>query len=118
MSKIKVALVQYAPVWENHEKTIDVIETLIEKNDLSGVSLLIFPEMSLTGFTMNSRMFAEEMDGVSFTYFMQLSRRLKTNIFAGIIERDENNIFNSNISNYIYVLFYDYKWNKDMAWKI
>ncbi len=97
MSKTKIALAQYSPVWEDPEKTIEVIESLIGKSDLTDVSLLIFPEMSLTGFTMNSKKFAEEMDGVSFLYFMQLAKRLKTNIFAGIIERDEKNIFNSLI---------------------
>ncbi|MCF6269135.1 MAG: hypothetical protein L3J41_05465 [Melioribacteraceae bacterium] len=97
MSIIKIALVQYSPVWEDPVKTIEVIESLIEKSDLTDVSLLIFPEMALTGFTMNSKIFAEEMDGVSFLYFMQLARRLKTNIFAGIIERDDKNIFNSLI---------------------
>lgn len=97
MSKIKIALVQYSPIWEDPAKTIDVVESLIEKSDLTDVSLLIFPEMSLTGFTMNSKKFAEEMDGVSFQFFMQLARRLKTNIFAGIIERDDKNIFNSLI---------------------
>jgi omega-amidase len=97
MSKMKIALVQYSPVWENHEKTIEVIESLVEKSDLSDVSLMIFPEMSLTGFTMNSEKYAEEMDGISFNYFMQLSRRLGTNIFAGIIERDEKNVYNSLI---------------------
>ena len=97
MSKLKIALVQYSPVWEAPEKTIEVIESLIEKSDLRDVSLLIFPEMSLTGFTMNSKKFAEEIDCVSFLYFMQLARRLKTNIFAGIIERDDKDIYNSLI---------------------
>lgn len=97
MSKLKIALVQYSPTWEDPAKTIEIIELLIEKSDLRDVSILIFPEMSLTGFTMNSKKFAEEMDGVSFCYFMELSRRLKTNIFAGIIERDDKSIFNSLI---------------------
>ena len=97
MSKIKIALVQYSPVWEDSERTIEVIESLIEQSDLTDVSLMIFPEMSLTGFTINSEKFAEEMDGVSFLYFMQLARRLKVNIFAGIIERDDKKIFNSLI---------------------
>ena len=70
MSKIKIASAQYLPVWEDPEKTIEVIESLIAKSDLKDVSLLIFPEMSLTGFTMNSKKFAEEMDGVSYLYFM------------------------------------------------
>ena len=94
---MKVALLQYSPEWESPNKTIETIESLIEKSDLTDVSLLIFPEMSLTGFTMNSKNFAEEMDGVSFRYFMQLSRKLKKHIFAGIIEKDGNDIFNTLI---------------------
>ncbi|MBU0474546.1 MAG: hydrolase [Bacteroidetes bacterium] len=94
---MKIGLIQYSPVWENPKETIKIIEALITSVDLSDVSLLIFPEMSLTGFTMSSKIFAEEIDGVSFTYFMQLSRRLKKHIFAGIIEKDEKDVYNSLI---------------------
>ncbi len=94
---MKIGLVQYSPVWENPTSTIEKIEKLIESSNLLDTSLLVFPEMSLTGFTMNSKKFAEEMDGVSFQYFMQLSRKLKKHIFAGIIEKDENDIYNSLI---------------------
>jgi predicted amidohydrolase len=51
--------------------------------------------MTLTGFTMNAEKFAEELDGTGTQYFMNLSRRIKTDIFAGIIERDHSDIFNS-----------------------
>ena len=44
---------------------------------------------------MNSEKFAEEIDGIGTQYFLSLSARLKTNIFAGIIERDGKNIYNS-----------------------
>ncbi len=94
---MKIGLVQYSPVWEKPTSTIEKIEKLIESSNLLDTSLLVFPEMSLTGFTMNSKKFAEEMDGVSFQYFMQLSRKLKKHIFAGIIEKDENDIYNSLI---------------------
>jgi len=94
---MKVGLVQYSPIWENPNETITIIEKLIDSTELKDVDLLIFPEMSLTGFTMNSKIFAEEMDGISFNYFMKLARKLKKHIFAGIIERDENDIFNSLI---------------------
>ena len=53
--------------------------------------------MSLTGFTMRSKEFSEEMDGISFQYFMGLSKKLKTNIFAGVIENYDNKIYNSLI---------------------
>ena len=94
---MKIGLVQYSPEWENPNSTIEKIEKLIESSDLRETSLLVFPEMSLTGFTMNPQKFAEEMDGVSFRYFMQLSRKLKKHIFAGIIEKDGNKIYNSLI---------------------
>ena len=94
---MKVGLVQYSPIWENPNETINILENLITKANLTDVDLLIFPEMSLTGFTMNSKFFAEEMDGISFNYFMKLARKLKKHIFAGIIERDENEIYNSLI---------------------
>lgn len=94
---MKVGLVQYSPIWENPNETINKLENLVTMTDLTDVDLLIFPEMSLTGFTMNSKIFAEEMDGISFIYFMKLARKLKKHIFAGIIERDGKNIFNSLI---------------------
>lgn len=94
---MKIGLVQYSPAWENPNETIEKLDSIIENTNLKDISLLIFPEMSLTGFTMSSKQFAEEIDGVSFTYFMQLSRRLKKHIFAGIIEKDEKEIYNSLI---------------------
>jgi len=91
---MNLGLVQYSPVWENPEENILEIESLI-KSANKNLDLLIFPEMTLTGFTMNSEKFAEEIDGIGTQYFLNLSARLKTNIFAGIIERDGENIYNS-----------------------
>ncbi|VAX19841.1 hypothetical protein MNBD_IGNAVI01-251 [hydrothermal vent metagenome] len=97
MSKLKIGLVQYSPVWEEPELTIRKIDKLLYSYNLEDIDLLVFPEMSLTGFTSKSHEFAEELDGVSFRYFMELSRNTKTEIFAGLIERYDNDIFNSLI---------------------
>ena len=91
---MKLGLVQYSPVWENPEENILKIEDLL-KTTGAKFDLLVFPEMTLTGFTMNSEKFAEEIDGIGTQYFLNLSARLKINIFAGIIERDGENIYNS-----------------------
>ena len=91
---MKLGLVQYAPVWENPEENILKIEELIKTSN-SKFDLLIFPEMTLTGFTMNAEKFAEEIDGTGTKYFMHLAQRLKTDMFAGIIERDGGSIYNS-----------------------
>jgi omega-amidase len=91
---MKIGLVQYSPEWENREENILKIEDML-KSSKAKFDMLIFPEMTLTGFTMDSVEFAEEIDGLGTQYFLNLSKRLKTNIFAGIIERDGKNIFNS-----------------------
>jgi omega-amidase len=91
---MKIGLVQYSPEWEKPEENILKIEDLV-KSTKTKFDVLIFPEMTLTGFTMNAEKFAEELDGTGTQYFINLSQRLRTNIFAGIIERDGKDIFNS-----------------------
>ena len=94
MNKLKLGLVQFAPEWEDPQTTITKLDIIIERRT-EDPDLLILPEMSLTGFTMQSEKFAEELDGISTQYFMELSSKLKTHIFAGIIERDDDKIYNS-----------------------
>lgn len=91
---MKAGLFQFSPVWEAPEKNIEIIEKLIFENSIK-YDLIVFPELTLTGFTMNSLKYAEDLAGISHTYFMKLAARLKTNIFAGLIEYDDNKIFNS-----------------------
>jgi len=91
---LKIGLVQYSPEWENLHKSAEKIDNIL--NSISDkVDALIFPEMTLTGFTMNSVQYAEEIDGFSTTYFIKKSKELDAHIFAGIIERDNDKIYNS-----------------------
>jgi omega-amidase len=91
---MKIGLVQFSPEFEKPEDNILKIEDML-KSTRTKFDILIFPEMTLTGFTMNSVKFAEELDGLGTQYFLNLSKRLRTNIFAGIIERDGQSIYNS-----------------------
>jgi len=91
---MKLGLVQYSPVWEEPEENILKLEKLIAGTK-EEYDLLIFPEMTLTGFTMRSADFAEEIDGIGTIYFMNLAKKLKKHIFAGIIERDGKEFYNS-----------------------
>lgn len=91
---MKIGLLQYDPLWENPQGNIEKIEKLLEQLQ-EKIDLLILPEMTLTGFTMESKKFAEDLDGISTQYFMKLSQRMRCHIFAGIIEKSEEGIFNS-----------------------
>jgi len=86
-------LVQYNPVWENKESNKEKIAAMVsyaEKTDL-----LIFPEMSLTGFSMRPSEFAEDTDGDSVCFFKTLAVDYKSNIIAGVIEIEDKKYFNT-----------------------
>ncbi len=94
---MKVALVQFSPEWEAPERNVEKLREMLNATNPKGVDLLVLPELTLTGFTMNSKKFAEEIDGISFRFFIEIARKYKCNVFGGLIEKDENKIFNSLI---------------------
>jgi len=93
---MKIGLVQYNPVWENKDENKRKILNLVS-NNLVDVSLLIFPEMTLTGFTMKSSVYGESLDGESFKFFSELSKNKNVHCLAGVIEKENGNYFNSLI---------------------
>jgi len=90
---MKISLVQYNPAWENPAESINKLNELLKEIPESDV--IIFPELTLTGFTMSSEKFAEEEDGISTSFFIALAARLKKHIFAGIIEKDGEHYYNN-----------------------
>jgi len=91
---MRIALFQFAPVWENKDENKKKIRTLLD--DLQGDSdLFIFPEMSLTGFTMNSAHVSENIDGDSSMFFSELAKELKAHIMAGIVEENLGRFYNT-----------------------
>jgi omega-amidase len=93
---MKIGLVQYNPVWEdkeaNKEKLVQLLEKVREK-----VDLLVFPEMTLTGFSMKSNLLAEKSDDESYIFFRKNAKKLSTHIMAGMIEKEGDKIYNSLI---------------------
>jgi len=92
---MKIALVQYSPSWEDKESNRKKILSLIE--GVEGIELFIFPEMTLTGFTMKSKEMSETIQGESFRFFSSIAKEKSANIFAGIIERRNNLTYNTLI---------------------
>jgi predicted amidohydrolase len=92
-SKLKIGLVQYSPVWEDKSESINKLQNLLSGNEV--VNLLIFPEMTLTGFTMKCKEFAEELEGESFVYFSKLAKEKKCAVIYGIVEKGKRKNFNT-----------------------
>ncbi len=93
---MKIGLVQYNPLWESKEENKKKITELINR-DFESASLLIFPEMTLTGFTMKPSEFGETLTGNSFKYFSKIAEEFKVYVAAGLIEKEDEDYFNSLI---------------------
>ena len=91
--KLKIGLVQFSPVWENKSESIDKINNLVINNDK--LDLIIFPEMTLTGFTMKSEKFAEELTGENYNFFSTFAKEKKCALMYGFIERGNKKNFNT-----------------------
>ncbi len=92
-NKLKIGLVQYSPVWEDKNLSIEKIKKLVESS--SDIDLLIFPEMTLTGFTMKSKDFAEDIEGESYLFFKSIACKNKFAILYGVIEKGNKKNFNT-----------------------
>jgi len=93
---MKIGLIQYNPVWEDKITNEKRITSLLNEGN-SDVDLLIFPEMTLTGFSMRSESFAEEIEGESFKYFSSIAKNFECDVIAGIIEKRSAKYFNTII---------------------
>lgn len=92
---MKIALIQYNPAWENKVANKQKILSMI--SDIEGVELFVFPEMTLTGFSMKSKEMSETIQADSFRFFSSIAKEKSSNIFAGIIERRNTRIYNTLI---------------------
>jgi omega-amidase len=93
---MKIGLIQYSPKWEDKKVNKEKITSLL-KEENGDVDLLIFPEMTLTGFTMQPDNYAEEIEGESFAYFSSLAEKFECDVIAGIIENRSGKYFNTLI---------------------
>ena len=91
---MKLGLIQYDPKWEDKEENKSKINAIL-KGKVEGVDLLIFPEMTLTGFSMLSDIYGESLESESFNYFSEVAKEYDSNVVAGIIENSSGKHFNT-----------------------
>lgn len=94
-------LVQYSPDWEDKQSNMDKIRVLLKSN-LNGtpgtdslVNLIIMPEMTLTGFTMKSSQFAEELTGDTYNFYKAIALEYHSYVAAGLIETSGGKYYNT-----------------------
>jgi omega-amidase len=95
---MRLALISLNIEWENKQKNklkvLDICKSFCKKN----VDLVIFPEMSLTGFSMNTSNLAEDEDkSDTIGFFVNLAKEYSINIAFGIILKSNNKATNNLI---------------------
>ncbi len=85
MDTMRLALLQYDPSFENRAFARDRVETLT--NGLS-CDLLVFPEMTLSGFSMDPSV--ATLDTADLSWYRELACRLGCGIVFGAVEDGRN----------------------------
>ncbi len=88
---LKIALAQMDIAWEDKEKNKRRCEAYVRRASAQGADVIVFPEMTLTGFTMRASKFGEaEAASETMAYFSSLARTHRVGIVFGVIFSAEN----------------------------
>ncbi len=83
---MRVALISLNQAWENKNKNFQVCQSLFKKIKAQGVELIIFPEMTLTGFSLNTGVTAEDpMTSATVELFTELAKEFQIIIVFGVV---------------------------------
>lgn len=93
MNKLNITVLQTDIVWENPEANINNIIRLVLSD--SETNLFVLPEMFNTGFTNNTDLFAETIDGYTIEKLKELSKISNAAICGSLILKQGDNNYNT-----------------------
>ena len=94
---MKVALLQLDIEWEDKNKNFDRVESFVERMRDDKPDLVVLPELFSTGYTMNSKPLAENLNDETTSFLSRLARNNKINVLGSFIEKTESKPKNSAI---------------------
>lgn len=95
---MRIALVSLDQAWENKGENIQVCRYFVQKAKVQGAELVIFPEMTLTAFSMNTNNTAEERaTSATVKLFKDLAKENQISIVFGVVFQDGDKATNNAI---------------------
>lgn len=93
---MKIALISLDSVWENKKANLREVEKNIIYVKSKQVEYVVFPEMTLTGFSVNNPELAEDISNSdTIIAFQELAVKYKINIIFGLLTSLKDKICNS-----------------------
>lgn len=86
---MRVALISLNQVWESKDLNFQSCRSYLKRAKEQDVELVIFPEMTLTSFSMNTEVTAEDSaSSTTVELFKQLAKEIQIAIVFGVVFRD------------------------------
>ena len=90
---VTLGCVNYGSIWNDKAASIDKVKRLIGEAADQGINILVFPELSLSGYESNEdntmhREFAETIPGPATEEIAALTKQLDIYVILGMPERD------------------------------
>lgn len=98
MDKLKIALIQADLIWEKPKDNYSKFNRLLKQ--IENADLVILPEMFTTGFTMNAKAFAEEINGNTANWLKETALQNNFAIMGSCIINEGEDIFNRLLMTY------------------
>lgn len=87
---MRVALVSLNQAWEDKNVNTEACSLYMQQAKAQGAELVIFPEMTLTSYSMNASLISENKDtSETVALFVQLAIRFQIAIIFGVVFQDE-----------------------------
>lgn len=102
-STVTLGCVNYQSIWNDKAASLDKVKSQIGEAAVQGINILVFPELSLSGYESNEdntmhREFAETIPGPVTEEIAQLTRKLDIYVILGMPERDPDDVDTCYIS--------------------
>ena len=96
MEDLKFALVQIDLIWEDVSSNLKKFDNFLTQVD-SDTDVIVLPEMFSTGFSMNSKKLAEEMDGTTVKWMISRADEKNTAVLGSVIIHESEKYYNRMI---------------------
>ena len=94
---MRIGICQTDIFFEDKERNLNAAEKYIKAVSDSKVRLALFPEMSMTGFTMKPECFYEDEKGRTYSVMAKLASKYNIYIGYGYISRKNSGYYNTYV---------------------